>query len=1071
MLPTGHKSAVVSISLSPDEKLMASANYEGYIRIWDIASTKELRTIDNQASISAIAFSPNGKYIASGGISKGVKLWEVTTGKQMYHLRDFDSRSIEFSPDGSELCLGTTDNMAVIVDANTGETIRKLEGGHTDDVYSVAYSPDGESIISGGEDKTVILWDVKTGDLLKRFEGHSKKIGSVRFSPDGKYALSADRIYHDIILWDVAKQKEKFRVSHEYIRDVQFDVDGQYFWSVGRSGIKKWSFKDGALISDFAWDGNNTKAFQMMPDGKRMLVGSFKSTQLISTIDGAAIREFEGQINTISEIFIKEDGEEAVIFCGATNSVQRYNLKTGALIGAIKIYHDESVRSTALSPMTNNDPNGGKYFASGSMGKRIKIWETKTGRLIHTLEGHTHWVKGLTFSPDGKQLFSAGDKTVKLWDVSTGKLLKSIGVDSYSSEKVMFSPDGQLLFASTADNDIKVWDRVTGKEKYSITSQKKDIIDIKLSPACPEDPKGGKYLITACLSGVSVWNAKTGDKISDVPASVYRTGFIDFAPNHKDLLVATGKTIRQFDLATGNKINEYRTDWTIRNAAFSPITGYGILTTDEDYFARIIDLTTWTEKASFISFKNAKDWLYVTPDNYYYGTKEAAKNVHYVQAGDIYAFDQFDLQYNRPDLILQRIGYASNNLVSAYKGAYLKRLKKIGFTDSKINKIEAGEFDRNLNAPEINIADQYRYVETPNELFDFTVRVMDAKGTIDKLFISVNGVPYYGKEGKKLNHTGGSLDCTVSDLKLSNGTNIISCYVLNDAGVASLTQKIEVNYTGKPKPSELHVITIGVSKYKDAEMNLDYAAKDAKDIAKLFSQQKDKYEHINIYSFLDEGATAFNILAVKNKLLQSNVDDHVVLFVAGHGLLDVNLDYYIATHDVNFASPTGKGLRYEDLEGLLDDIPARNKLMMIDACHSGEVDKEERVLTASTLSATTGVKSRGFKNKTPQKIGLAESFGLMQKLFNDLRIGNGAVVISAASGMEFSLESSEWNNGVFTYSLLEGLKTAKADIDANQKVVVSELQDYVFKRVTELTNGKQHPTSRRENLEHDFVVW
>ncbi|MEQ6118188.1 hypothetical protein AAOP42_01585, partial [Reichenbachiella sp. MALMAid0571] len=104
-------------------------------------------------------------------------------------------------------------------------------------------------------------------------------------------------------------------------------------------------------------------------------------------------------------------------------------------------------------------------------------------------------------------------------------------------------------------------------------------------------------------------------------------------------------------------------------------------------------------------------------------------------------------------------------------------------------------------------------------------------------------------------------------------------------------------------------------------------------------------------------------------------------------------------------------------------------------------------------------------------LGLENSFQLMQELFADLRKGTGAVVISSASGAEFALESDAWKNGVFTYSILEGLEGKKCDKDKDGSVQVSELKDYVFDRVSELTNGKQHPTSRRENLEFDFVVW
>jgi hypothetical protein len=270
------------------------------------------------------------------------------------------------------------------------------------------------------------------------------------------------------------------------------------------------------------------------------------------------------------------------------------------------------------------------------------------------------------------------------------------------------------------------------------------------------------------------------------------------------------------------------------------------------------------------------------------------------------------------------------------------------------------------------------------------------------------------------------------------------------------------------RPVNTYVVSIGISDYQDNEYDLNYAAKDANDIAAKFGTDVSK-----VFSITDGNAVKEKVLAIKSELMKSKVDDRVVLFVAGHGLLDDNLDYYIGMHDVDFENPAVRGLAYEDLEGLLDGIPARKKLMFIDACHSGEVDKDDSELVASSESVVGTIKSRGFKTvkSKSEGLGLENSFQLMQELFADLRKGTGAVVISSASGAEFALESDVWQNGVFTYSILEGLEDRKCDTNQDGAVQVSELKDYVFDRVTELTNGKQHPTSRRENLEHDFVVW
>ncbi len=218
---------------------------------------------------------------------------------------------------------------------------------------------------------------------------------------------------------------------------------------------------------------------------------------------------------------------------------------------------------------------------------------------------------------------------------------------------------------------------------------------------------------------------------------------------------------------------------------------------------------------------------------------------------------------------------------------------------------------------------------------------------------------------------------------------------------------------------------------------------------------------------------------MKRKFAESAVDDEVMVFVSGHGMLDNNLDFYFGTHDVDFNDPGLRGLKYEDMETLLDGIPARKKLLMIDACHSGEVDKtrlkvsaDQSVLLAKNMKGL--VKSYTYEKEASEEqyqVGIKTSFELMQELFTNVSKGSGAVVISAAAGNSYALESDEWKNGVFTYCLLYGLKSKKADFNEDGVITVNELKAYVSKEVERLTNGAQKPTSRSENLEFDFKVY
>jgi hypothetical protein len=208
--------------------------------------------------------------------------------------------------------------------------------------------------------------------------------------------------------------------------------------------------------------------------------------------------------------------------------------------------------------------------------------------------------------------------------------------------------------------------------------------------------------------------------------------------------------------------------------------------------------------------------------------------------------------------------------------------------------------------------------------------------------------------------------------------------------------------------------------------------------------------------------------------MKSRPDDQVVVFLAGHGLVDEKNEYYFGTVDVSFTDPAARGLPYDAIEGLLDGIPARKKLLLMDTCHSGEIDKESMTPIAASsadgqliarVPGTRGLRRAGDKQVTSDALS-----GVLGSLFTDLRRGSGAMVISSASGQQLAIEGGTYKNGVFTYALLQGLASRQADLDGDGQVKVGELRDYVIQKVTQLTKGQQTPTSRRENLEFDFTV-
>jgi predicted NACHT family NTPase len=153
---------------------------------------------------------------------------------------------------------------------------------------------------------------------------------------------------------------------------------------------------------------------------------------------------------------------------------------------------------------------------SGSSDQTIKLWDVATGKEQATLKGHKHWVRSVSFSPDGKTLASGSDDgTIRLWDVATGKeqtTLKdrppSRPDRSWSVWSVAFSPDGKTLASGSGDfaktGEIKLWDVSTGKKKTTLKGHTFDVLSVAFSP-------DGKTLASGSGDGtIKLWDVTTG---------------------------------------------------------------------------------------------------------------------------------------------------------------------------------------------------------------------------------------------------------------------------------------------------------------------------------------------------------------------------------------------------------------------------------------------------------------------------------------------------------------------------------------------------------------------------------
>jgi WD40 repeat protein len=254
----GHPGGIHALALSPDEKLLASTSCDPFVKLWNISNGRERHLLKTDYRIWCLGFTPDGKALVAGGEGP-LKVWDVATGQELRTLevvksptdgRPILALSLAISADGNSVYVGHGDGAIRLYDLSTGKVLGIVRASNNVGVSSLVLSPDhktlacivdgfgiallnlptgterfriksqdafawclvfsqgGKILVSGGMDGSIKFWDVGTGQPGTSFKASSTdRIRALVFHPNGKTLISgggAQLKPAELKLWDVA---------------------------------------------------------------------------------------------------------------------------------------------------------------------------------------------------------------------------------------------------------------------------------------------------------------------------------------------------------------------------------------------------------------------------------------------------------------------------------------------------------------------------------------------------------------------------------------------------------------------------------------------------------------------------------------------------------------------------------------------------------------------------------------------------------------------------------------------------------------------------------------------------
>jgi hypothetical protein len=470
------------------------------------------------------------------------------------------------------------------------------------------------------------------------------------------------------------------------------------------------------------------------------------------------------------------------------------------------------------------------------------------------------------------------------------------------------------------------------------------------------------------------------------------------------------------------------------------------------------DINTYKKKFSISFLKGGQYLIKLFGSNYFACSKEVSKLVHYVTPSlKVISFDQLDLVYNRPDIIFDTISkyfhFSNKSILKSYFNAYVKRIKNRNLSIVFENKSYDFPSAEIINSQNLNF-------DTSKSEIMISLSLNDNKYYLKNYNIYVNDVPIISHKESSIESIRVKKFNTTLSLRLSKGLNKIEVCTMNEIGLENLKSPVFINY--KPKdsiPERIFFLGIGVNNFKLLRPPLDWCNKDIKDLSERFNN--------NIYSstklLLDSQVTIENIKSLKSFLLNTNENDKVIMSCSSHGLLDEYNDFYLAGYNTDLNDLKSTGISFDLLLSLFEDIPSRNKLILLDACNSG---LNERLGSGGLLFTS-------LNNNKIQNNSISE-FKTMLDIFINQTNNNGITVLSGSTGTQSALEGSDVvvngnpiKNGAFTFAILEYLDSSKKK---NLQPSLNKLKSFLMERVPEITNGRQIPSIRNDNLSYDWLL-
>ena len=474
---------VESAVFSADGKWVITSSLDNTIRKWNVEDGREVLTIreDVKGFLWALP-SPNGKYIVSCSVDSGVRVWDANTGELIKVLcrGTYEPPYAEYSPDGRFIGVAIGTQVTIWDSENLNQLLEMTVSRY--DITMFAFSPDGQTLAIADDEWLVGVWKLRydyltkswKGDQIQNFTGHSMKIYSCRFCPDGKKVITAS--YDQTVrIWDIDEhivlesEPGKGLLCH-----VEFSPNGKLMAAAYNDNvIRLFDTTNWELKGELLGHTDYPQSMYFDADGTRLVsTASDKTVRVWDIEESSLLHVFVLFDENASEAHFSPDGE--IIAFSAWEHIFVYDTKDWSLL------HDIEIKGTIGAKNMSFSPDGSIFVVSQAAS--LLIYETRTCNLLKSVNLYPRVIKKLSFDPIGKYIYFIDTNTLCRIYVETLSNIEEF--DGHTSDVIRyaFSPDMQYVATGSQDNTVRVWDLVNRKTIHIYKGHTSGVSSVNIQP-------------------------------------------------------------------------------------------------------------------------------------------------------------------------------------------------------------------------------------------------------------------------------------------------------------------------------------------------------------------------------------------------------------------------------------------------------------------------------------------------------------------------------------------------------------------------------------------------------------